>query len=79
MNEVSNSVAGLSIFGTNPLLVDARKAQARASRPVRATYRQAPSVVLVRTIHQLSHAEDRAWAILALAALVVVAMSIMLA
>ena len=79
MSEVSNSAAGLSIFGTNTPLVDTRKSQARASGPLRAARIQAPSVVLVRTIRQLNHAEDRAWAILALAALALVAMSIMLA
>jgi hypothetical protein len=76
MSEVSNSAAGLSLFGSNPLLVETRKTQARASRPVRTAPAQAPSVILVRKVHQSNRAEDRTWAILALAALALVVMSV---
>jgi hypothetical protein len=74
MSEISNSAAGLSIFGSNPLSVGNRKSQVRAPRSVSAGRVQSPSIVLARSIHQPGHGEDRAWAILALAALALVAM-----
>ena len=76
MSEVSNSAAGLSVFGSNPLLIETRKPQAHLPRLVRAARAPAPSVVLVRTLHRSNQAEDRTWAILALAALALVVMSV---
>ncbi len=76
MSEVSNSAASLNVFGSNPLLVDTCMTRVHNPRPVRAARVHAPSVVLVRTVHQSNRAEDRTWAILALAALALLVMSV---
>ena len=78
MSNVSNSAACFDIYGTNAVLVSGPSTRTRASTAPSVRREQSPTIELMRTSRQVGGAEDRTWAIVALASLTLVVMSVLL-